>query len=321
MSLLGPNYKMSLDEATPGSGPVSTATSIAPDMRTKTYLSLDNNIRSKVDNNKTPTINVHRKSAQQYLNNNYVNFTDREQINPTLIEQTGLKGNNIWNNLTYNDSDGYRAAKTTTNETTNFSYSGNAEREDVGGNWWRYSDAPKTTTNETTNFSYSGDIAPATTHIQSNRSIFTGDGNTSGVTKWNQKGITLVENYEPGPNGSINIQLDAKDKIGESLLKEDCNEVGSGTYNQSIPNGTNYQQVSKGNIGKVSIPANKYVNEDERQVQNYVVENLTKNPLSVYRNKENDLNKIPLFFVDSNLNESYQKLDTDNNSDNPLLYR
>ena len=46
MSLLGPNYQISLDSANPGSGPVATATVIAPDVRTKTYMSMANNIRS-----------------------------------------------------------------------------------------------------------------------------------------------------------------------------------------------------------------------------------------------------------------------------------
>ena len=338
MSLLGPNHVLSLDSANPGSGPVSTATVIAPDMRDKTYLSMDNNIRSKVDNNNVPKINLHRQDAQQYINNKHVNFTGREQISPTVVEQTGLKGNNTWNNLSIKDAktttnettnfsyagnaeredmagNWWRysdAPKTTTNETTNFSYAGNAEREDFAGNWWRYSDAPKTTTNETTNFSYSGDVAPVTSHIQTNRQNFTGDGHTSGVTKWSQQALTLVENYVPGSNGSMNIQLNAKNKIGKPLLKEDLNSLntnGVSNFNQAVPNGERYQQIDKNIIGKTTMPANKYINLDDRQVENYVVDNLTKNPLSIYRNKKNDNNDIPSFFASSNQND-YNSINT-----------
>ena len=343
MSLLGPNYEISLDSANPGSGPVATATVIAPDVRTKTYMSMDNNIRSKVDDNSTPVINLHRQDAQQYVNNKYVNFTDREQINPTVVQQTNLKGNEQWNNLSYNDSDGYRAAKTTTNETTNFSYAGNAEREDSGGNWWRYADAPKTTINETTNFSYAGDVAPATVYNQSNRTIYTGNGVTSGVTKWSQKALTLVEDYYPGADGHMNIQQNANSKIGKSKFKDDFNNSGNSTIYQAIPDGSKYQQTDKNNIGKITNSHNKYYVIDDRQVENYVVNNLTENPLSIYRETKSNNNKIPTFFVSSN-QDKYNSISdgdikscelentnnantviamnkTDKNIENPLLYK
>ena len=343
MSLLGPNYQISLDSANPGSGPVATATVIAPDVRTKTYMSMDNNIRSKVDDNSTPVINLNRQDAQQYVNNKYVNFTDREQINPTVVQQTNLKGNEQWNNLSYNDSDGYRAAKTTTNETTNFSYAGNAEREDSGGNWWRYADAPKTTINETTNFSYAGDVAPATVYNQSNRTIYTGNGVTSGVTKWSQKALTLVEDYYPGADGHMNIQQNANSKIGKSKFKDDFNNSGNSTIYQAIPDGSKYQQTDKNNIGKITNSHNKYYVIDDRQVENYVVNNLTENPLSIYRETKSNNNKIPTFFVSSN-QDKYNSISdgdikscelentnnantviamnkTDKNIENPLLYK
>ena len=343
MSLLGPNYQISLDSANPGSGPVATATVIAPDVRTKTYMSMDNNIRSKVDDNSTPVINLNRQDAQQYVNNKYVNFTDREQINPTVVQQINLKGNEQWNNLSYNDSDGYRAAKTTTNETTNFSYAGNAEKEDAGGNWWRYTDAPKTTINETTNFSYAGDVAPATVYNQSNRTIYTGNGVTSGVTKWSQKALTLVEDYYPGADGHMNIQQNANSKIGKSKFKDDFNNSGNSTIYQAIPDGSKYQQTDKNNIGKITNSHNKYYVIDDRQVENYVVNNLTENPLSIYRETKSNNNKIPTFFVSSN-QDKYNSISdgdikscelentnnantviamnkTDKNIENPLLYK
>ena len=65
--------------------------------------------------------------------------------------------------------------KVTTNETTNYSYAGNAQREHDGSNYWRYKDAPKVTTNETTLYSYSGDAAgTVSSHNQTNRVQFTG---------------------------------------------------------------------------------------------------------------------------------------------------
>ena len=329
MSLLGPNYVLELDSANPGSGPIATATSIAPDVRGDTYMSMDNNIRSKMDNNFIPTINAQNESSQQYVNDKYVNFTGREQISPTVVEQVGLKGDIVWENLSINDaktttnettnfsysgnaereeigSNWWRysdAPKTTTNETTNFSYSGNAEREESGSNWWRYSDAPKTTTNETTLYSYSGDAAPVSSFNPTNRDEFDGDGYTSGVTNWGQGGITLVEDYVPGPNGSVNIQLDPDEKIGYTLLKDDSDSIhatGSGTYSQVTPNATHYQQIDKSLIGELMTPANKNIGIDDRQVSNYVINNLTENPLSIYRTKEHNNSKIPSFFVSSN---------------------
>ena len=361
MSLLGPDYVLALDSANPGSGPVSTATVIAPDTRSETYMSMGDSVHSKMDNNFIPTINAQNESSQQYVNDKYVNFTGREQINPTVVEQVALKGDNVWNNLSINDaktttnettlysysgnaeredlgsnwwrysdspkittnettlysysgnaeredlgSNWWRysdSPKITTNETTLYSYSGNAEREDLGSNWWRYSDSPKITTNETTLYSYSGDVAPVTVINPENRELYTGDGHTSGVTNWGQKGITLVEDYVPGPNGSVNIQLDADEKIGYTLLKDDQDTIssaGSGTYLQATPNATHYQQIDKDLIGEVIFPPNKNIGIDDRQVSNYVINNLTENPLSVYRNKQSNDNKIPSFFVNTN---------------------
>jgi len=317
MSLLE-NRVLSIDQAQPGAGPIGPVINNKLSPRSDTYLSLDHNIRTKIDNNFIPTINAQDESSQQYINNKYVNFTGREQIMPTVVEQTNLKGNVMWNNLSINES------RTTTNETTNFSYAGNAEREDFGSNWWRYEDSPKTTTNETTNFSYAGDVAPVSSFTQSNRDLFTGETDqnvqyftdtdgivhkvksaSSGVTNWGTKGITLVENYYPGPNGSVNLQGNTKQKIGESLLKSDTTAInlkGSGTLEQAIPTATNFQQISKKLLGEVKNNAYPENCIDSRQTASYQIEHLKNLGLSVYQDSKlrNNNNTIPSFFKDSN---------------------
>ena len=195
------NRVLTLDQATPGAGPIAPVIDQMLSPRSDTYLTLDHNIRTKVDNNFTPIINAQNETSQQYVNDKYVNFTGREQISPTIVEQTNLKGHDEFHNLSYEDArvttnqttnfsyagnaqrehDGYNfyryedTPRVTTNQTTNFSYSGNAQREHDGSNFWRYSDNPRVTTNQTTNFSYAGNVAGTeTSHNQMNRVQFTG---------------------------------------------------------------------------------------------------------------------------------------------------
>jgi hypothetical protein len=351
MSLLD-NHILTLDQAQPGAGPLGPTIDNRLSPRSSTYLSLDHNIRTKLDNNFIPTINAQNESSQQYVNDKYVNFTGREQISPTVVEQIALKGDYVWNNLSYNNipEQNYLAARTTTNETTNFSYSGNAQREDAGSKFWTYKDAPRTTTNETTNFSYSGNAqredqgskfwtykdAPRTTtnettlysysgdaagtvssHNQTNRVQFTGTteyfidengikheykSNSSGVTNWGSKGATLVQDYFPGPNGSMNIQLDPDEKQGYTLMKADwdiLNANGAGTYSQAIPDATMFTQVSKNFIGEMKFNPNLEFGVDDRQTAIYQVSNLINNGLSIYQNTNTET-VIPTFFIDSN---------------------
>ena len=81
--------------------------------RSPTWMSMDNNIRSKQDCNSVPIINVQRESqgSGNLLENWYVNQTDRGELHPSQVEQVNLKGNDVWNNLSYLD---YQ--KTTTKE-------------------------------------------------------------------------------------------------------------------------------------------------------------------------------------------------------------
>lgn len=325
MSLLE-NRVLTLDQASTGTGPIGPVIDTQLSPRSDTYLTLDNNIRTKVDNSFVPIINAQDVSSQQYVNDKYVNFTGREQISPTVVEQTNLKGNDVFHNLSIND------AKVTTNQTTNFSYSGNAQRETDGTNWWRYKDAPKVTTNQTTNFSYSGDVAGVvSSHNQMNRVLFTGTTKTyidengktyeyntgdSGVTNWSQKSTTLVENYYPGSNGNTNIQLDAEEKIGFTELRSDfdsINAYGSGSYQQAIPNAERFQQISPKIIGDVEYNPNKTQSVDNRQTANYLINNLQTNDFSIYQRPElRQTTNTPSFFIDENASDysgiSYQPL-------------
>ena len=346
MSLLD-NRVLTLDSANPAAGPIAPAIDIQLSPRSDTYLSLDNNIRSKIDTNFIPTINAQRESDQQYVNDKYVNFTGREQIMPTVVEQISLKGHNNWNNLSINDAKTttnqttlYSASgnperedigsnwwryndnpKTTTNQTTEFAYSANPEREDLGSNWWRYSDMPLTTINETQLFSYAGDVAGTTTsHIPTNRVQYTGtietlidsDGNkkeyksaNSGVTKNSKKATTLLKNYMPGSSGVTNIQLDASEKIGSTILSADwdlTNTGGNGTYLQAVPNATLYQSPpSTQLIGETLINPNKIESLDSRQTANYLIEGLMECPFSIYQSKSSE---VPVFFADTNTQDT-----------------
>ena len=340
------NRILTLDQATPGTGPLSPAIDNRLSPRSETYLNLDHNIRSKVDNNFTPIINAQNENSQQYVNDKHVNFTGREQISPTVVQQVNLKGNDVFHNLSINDArvttnqtthfsyagnaqrehDGsnfwrYKdTPKVTTNQTTHYSYAGNAQREHDGSNFWRYKDTPKVTTNQTTLYSYAGDVAgTVSSHNQTNRVQFTGtydtvknkDGkeckvrsSSSGVTKWNQAGTTLIEDYYPGSNGGMNIQLDPDDKIGYTLMTADWDQVntsGAGTFSQAVPTAEHFQQVSKSFIGNVEMNPNKVESVDNRQTANYLITNLQKNDFSIYQRPNLRYSTTtPSFFINSN---------------------
>ena len=350
MSLIE-NRVLSLNQAQPGAGPAAPVLDVKHNPRPETYLNLDNNIRSKVDNNFVPIINAQDETAQQYVNTAYVNFTGREQISPTVVEQINVQrekdGTNWWRykdtpRTTTNETTHYSYAgnaqretdgsnwwrykdtpRTTTNETTHYSYAGNAQRETDGSNWWRYKDTPRTTTNETTHYSYAGN-AQRETDGTMNRQQFTGvsveletptnDGGskcpvrlqTSGVTNWGQGGMTLIEDYVPGPNGVTNLQQDADEIIGWTQMQADwdaVNSKGPGTYDQMIPDATYFQQVSPDFIGEVQFNPNLEMGEDSRQTAIYQIENLKKNGLSIYQDpslhNKSSCETIPTFFIDS----------------------
>jgi hypothetical protein len=125
--------------------------------RSETYMSQDNNIRSRSDCNAQPIGNPERAAYGHgnIMANWYVNETDRGTVNPQNVMQLNLsaekQGSAFW---TATDE-----ARTTTKETSNYSYHGNAERSQDGYTFYTYTDEPKTTTKDTTGYSYAGNTS------------------------------------------------------------------------------------------------------------------------------------------------------------------
>ncbi len=161
--LRGPNFNHNNnmiacvnEEATIGTGPLG-AHIPQTGQRSETYMSQDNNIRSKSDCNSWPTGNPSRPDLGQgnIVSNWYVNETDRGTVNPQNVMQLNLfaekQGSAFY---TYDDT-----AKTTMKETTEYSYHGNAERSTDGHTFYTYGDDPKSTTKETTSYAYAGNTS------------------------------------------------------------------------------------------------------------------------------------------------------------------
>ena len=177
------------EEVTIGQGPLAAHVPLMG-QRSETYMSQDNNIRSRSDCNSWPigggaAPNRGAFGQGNILSNWYVNETDRGTVNPQNVMQLNLfaekQGSAFWtatdeprtttketSNYSYHgnaerSSDGYTfytyvdEPKTRTAETTMFSYAGNAQRETDGKKFWTYTDEPVTTTKETTSYSYVGD--------------------------------------------------------------------------------------------------------------------------------------------------------------------
>lgn len=240
------NHVLVLDQAIPGSGPLGPIIEQRLSPRSETYLELDHNIRTKVDNNFIPIINAQNESSQQYINDKYVNFTGREQIMPTVVEQTNLKGHDEFHNLSINN------AKVTTNQTTNYSYSGNAQREHDGNNWWRYKDDPKVTTNQTTNYSYSGNAHrehdgnnwwrykddPKVTTNQTTNYSYSGnaDGTATSNNQMNRTQFTGLTGYYTDMDGNIKCYKDPSSGVtkwgqGDTTLIQDYFPGSNGITN------------------------------------------------------------------------------------------
>ncbi len=125
--------------------------------RSETFMSQDNNIRSKSDCNSQPVGNPDRASFGHGnpIANWYVNETDRGTVNPQNVQQLNLYAANQGSAFySYDDE-----MKSTTKETTSYSYSGNAARGEIGNKFWTAKDAPKTTKAEMLDYSYSGNTA------------------------------------------------------------------------------------------------------------------------------------------------------------------
>ncbi len=288
--------------------------------RSSTWMSLDNNVRSKQDCNSFPLTNVASTIpvVGNILNNWYVNQTGRGEVGPQNKEQVNIKGQAKWNNLSFLDEQ-----KVTTSETTLFSYSGNSQREQDGTEFWTYKDQPKVTTSETTLFSYSGSAQRAqdgtefwtykdqpkvttkqTTEFSytgsatakdqqlTSRAQFTGFGKysdgmgiTGGADTYALRGATLVTNWNPGP-GRQNFLAGADARLGKTrfgAFATDQKYDGPGTIRQSRPDGSRYQNDYF--IGHQRISPNKLVAIDDRQTAGYQVIQLKNNPLSIYTDK------------------------------------
>jgi hypothetical protein len=108
-------------DANVGQGPLQSLVSMG-NVRGDTWMSMDNNIRSKSDCNSVPIINVAKPSLGQgsILTNWYANETDRGTVNPTTVEQINCNRQGLGSTfITFDD-----LANTTRKETTEFSYAG-----------------------------------------------------------------------------------------------------------------------------------------------------------------------------------------------------
>lgn len=146
------------DEVTIGTGPLGARIPLTG-QRSETYMSQDNNIRSKSDCSSWPigggsAPNKGSLGQGNILSNWYVNETDRGTVNPQTIMQLNLNANKLGSFWTAEDT-----ARTTTKETSSFSYHGNASRGSDGTVFYSYEDVPKVRTSETTQFSYHGNAS------------------------------------------------------------------------------------------------------------------------------------------------------------------
>ncbi len=140
------------EEATIGTGPLGVKIPLTG-QRSETYMSQDNNIRSRSDCNSQPIGNPERASYGHgnVMANWYVNETDRGTVNPQNVMQLNLsaekQGSAFW---TADDT-----ARTTTRDTTNFSYAANPSRPRDGSKFYSFNDQPKTTKSEMLEYSFS----------------------------------------------------------------------------------------------------------------------------------------------------------------------
>ena len=142
--------------------------------------------------------------------------------------------------------------------------------------------------------------------IDENGNVCKINSGNSGVTNWGQGSLTLVEEYFPGSNGNMNIQLDPDEKIGYTEMPADWDSIntsGSNTYERAIPNAERFQQKTQKMIGDVEFNPNKIISIDNRQTAQYLINNLQINDFSIYQRPElRNQNHTPSFFINSNAN-------------------
>jgi hypothetical protein len=185
------------EDVSVGTGPLASHVPLTG-QRSETYMSQDNNIRSKSDCNSVPVINAERSKYGHgnIMANWYVNETDRGTVNPQTVEQLNLfaekQGTTFY---TYED-----LPSTTMKETTEYSYAGNTARPDMGKTFYTYEDVPSTTMKETTDYAYAGNTArpdmgktfytyediPSTTTKETTDYSYTGIGGIPGFAETNR---------------------------------------------------------------------------------------------------------------------------------------
>jgi hypothetical protein len=144
------------EEVTIGQGPIGARISQTPS-RSETWMSMENNVKSRSDCSSLPTGNPQRSNTgfSNILSNWYVNETDRGTVNPTTIEQINLtRAGQMGKFYSYDD-----VPKTRTIETTEYSYAGNASKGDQGEKFYSYVDEPAVTNRETTEYAHSGNAS------------------------------------------------------------------------------------------------------------------------------------------------------------------
>lgn len=103
--------------------------------------------------------------AGEQRDGKYINYTDRGDVNPYVINVSGMvNGNGVWNPNSYS-----QPARVTTKETTEFSYSGNASGSNMKNYSNTWADTPKVTTKETTEYSHSGNMQQGKTGMYKNQ--------------------------------------------------------------------------------------------------------------------------------------------------------
>lgn len=119
-----------------------------------------------------------------------------------------------------------------------------------------------------------------------------------GYNNYSLRSATLVEGYVPGPMRQ-NILMDPSLALG-AFTPNSLTAVpyynGPGTLNQALPDAARFQ--SKYIFAEPSTNPFRQFGEDSRQIETYLVEQLTNNPLSQYTS--NPGGEIPGFNCNSN---------------------
>lgn len=303
MTLLDNEYCLCLDGLVGVNGPGNLIPQTQ--VRDKVYLDPNNNIRSRQDCNSFPIFNVASAIpiSGVKLTDWYVNQTQRGEVHPTNVSQLNLKGDSVWNNLSFNDN-----PKVTIKETTEYAYSGNAQRENDGVKFYTYKDNPKVTIKETTEYAYSGNAQresdgvkfytykdnPKVTTKETTEKAYSGNPQrernatqnytqfTEGADIYTIRSGTLVQNWILPP-GRQNILGEAEARMGKidfGTFGNDQNYNGPGTIQQALPSADKYQNNFV--IGFQRPNPNKLVSVDDRQLAGYQVNQLQKNPLSIF---------------------------------------